>query len=197
MNGHTMTATRLRLVLSVALFAIVAIGVGIFSLAESQLKKVAIDVSHSVVDANASRDKLQSLQKIQQELAAQQAVVLRAGKVAANSQSYQYQNQIINDLNRYAKRAHITLTNIDFATDVSTKSTTATKPGATAAPVPSGVKPATISVTIKSPVNYQNLLQFMRSLEQNLTKMQVSSISLSKGDGGVSSDALTIQVYVK
>jgi len=197
MNEHTITAARLRLILSITLFVIIAIGVGIFSLAKNQLKNVAIDVSHSVVDANASRDKLQSLQKIQQELATQQDVVLRASKVTANSQSYQYQNQIINDLNRYAKRAHITLTNIDFATDTPAQSATPVKPGATATPAPVGVKPASISVTIKSPASYQNLLQFMRSLEQNLTKMQLLSISLSKGDGGVSSDVLNIQIYVK
>lgn len=195
MKREAITASRLRLMLSASLFLIIAIGVAIFSLAESQLQKFATEVNHATVDSKASENNLQALQKIERELASQQQTVLDAGKVAANSQSYQYQNQIINDLNRYAKRANITLTNIDFSSESTSAGNASSKTPAAGAPA--GLKPATISVTIDSPTNYQNLIRFLRSLEQNLTKMQVSSISLSKSEGGIASDVLNIQVYVR
>lgn len=196
MKLGSLTATRLRLLLSASLFLIVAIGVGIFSLAESQLKKFAVEVNHATIDSQASENNIQALQKIEQELTSQQETVLKANKIAANSQSYQYQNQIISDLNRYAKRAGITLTNIDFASET-TASSGSPSGSAPATPAPAGLKPATISVAIKSPTNYKNLLRFLHSLEQNLTKMQVSSISLSKSEEGISSEVLNIQVYVR
>lgn len=195
MSHNTLTATKLRLILSIMLFVITAIGVGIVYFANTMLSKVATEVSHTVIDANASQNNLQVLQKTERELVSKQEIVKRAGDVVANSQSYQYQNQIINDLNHYASRSGIAVTNIDFsATDKSAGASTTT-PG-TQAPL-AGVKTATISVTIKNPVDYTTLLRFMQSIEQNLTKMQISNISLSQDQSGVSSDVLSITVYVK
>lgn len=190
-----LTASKLRLILSSTLLAILVIGAGIFSFANQELTKVADEVSMTVAEANASQNNLQILQQTQRELDEKRDIVTRTGKVVANSQSYQYQNQIINDLTSYAKRANISFTNITFATkeEGGAKAT----PGASIS-LPSGVKPATIAVTLKNPVNYNNLLRFMNSIEQNLTKMQIASINLATGDtGGVSSDVLNIQVYVR
>lgn len=192
MKRGTMTATKLRTILSSALFVTTAIGIGIFYFANSMLSQVATDVGRTVADANASQNTLQTLQQTEKELTNNQAIVQRASEVVANSQSYEYQNQIINDLNQYASRSGLTLTNIDFSSEATG---TATTPGTVAAPA--GVKTATISVTLKNPVDYTNLLRFMKAIEQNLTKMQISNISLTQDQEGVSSDVLSIKVYVK
>jgi hypothetical protein len=196
MKKMHLTATKLRLILSGSLFVITLIaGVG-FSLTDGTLQTMASDVSHTTVDANASRDALQTLQKIQQQLSDDKDVVARASSIVAESQSYQYQDQIVNDLNDYAKKAGISITNLDFGA-----TSTAATPAApvTTTPTPTGVKSTAVTVTLKNPVNYNSLLHFFSSIEQNLTKMQISKIGISKGNSGndVSSDILTIQVYIR
>lgn len=208
MKMPNFTATSLRMTLSISLFAITILMGVIFYFADSQLKKTATEVSHTVIDANASQNNVQTLQKIQRELEQNKDTIAQANSIVADSQSYQYQDQIVSDLNQYAGKAGISITNIDFSSTSQTGSGStpdaargqAATPGATAAPTPAGVKTTSVAVTMKNPLGYNNFLQFLRSIEDNLTKMQVQKVSLSKGTGGaddISSDVLTIQVYVR
>lgn len=205
MKHKPFTATKLRLVLSISLFAIPLIAGGIFYYIYGQLQNVAVNVSHTVVDAQSRQSSIQTLQEIQTELNNDKDVIAKANSIVADSQSYQYQDQILNDINGYAAKAGITVTNVDFSSNSTSGSAGATaRPGAPQTPTttvtPSGVKTVSVSVTMQNPVGYSNFLQFLRSIEDNLTKMQVQKISLSKGTGSgdsVSSDVLTIQVYVR
>lgn len=202
-QSNRLNATTLRLILSVSLFLIAAAGVAGFTFAKGYLQAVAIDTSHSVVDATASQDNVQTLQKIQKILVTDKDVIARTSSIVADSQSYQYQDQIIGDLNSYAAKAGVSITNLDFSAATTTAtSSPAASPSAgapAAAPQSAGVKSTSVAVTLNNPVGYDNLLTFIRSVEQNLTKMQISRISLSKGadSSSVSSDVLTIEVYIK
>lgn len=204
MKRKPFTAAKLRLALSISLFAIPLVAGGIFYYIYGQLQNVAVNVSHTVVDAQSRQSSIQTLQEIQTELNNNKDVIAKANSIVADSQSYQYQDQILNDINGYAAKAGITITNVDFSSS-STAGGTSTTPRtgtqqAPAATAPSGVKTVSVSVTMQNPIGYTNFLQFLRSIEDNLTKMQVQKISLSKGTGGgdsVSSDVLTIQVYVR
>jgi glycine cleavage system regulatory protein len=163
------------------------------------LRADATEASKKQAQANNSQSNIQTLQSIQNELERDKAIVDRASNIVAESQSYQYQDQIINDITNYATRAGIEITNIDFST-TKTAATSATTSQQTqqTAPTPSGVKSSSVSVTLKNPVDYTNLLRFIHSIEQNLTKMQISRVGLSKeATGGITSDVLTIEVYVR
>lgn len=198
-KGRPFTATQLRLLLSVSMFAIAALaGVG-FVFVNSQLKEYAIQVSHVAADANASRDNLQNLQTIEKQLEEDQGIVQKTNSIVAESQSYQYQDQIITDINNYASRAGIGITDINFSSQTSSTTTPGASTPTPQPVVPSGVKSSSVAITLKNPVNYENLLRLLRSIEQNLTKMQVSRINLSRdaSTGGVTSDVLTLQVYVR
>lgn len=205
MKSIITNAPRLRLLLAISLFAILALGVGAYIFVSEELKKTATDVSKTVSDAKNSEDNLTTLRKLEQELERNALTVERAKELVANSQNYSYQNQIISDLTAYASAAGIQLTNISFTAAVgatpvpaASGSAGAAAPAAPAPVAAGGLKPSLITVTIKSPVNYENLLRFMQSVEQNLTKMQVSRMSVSRSDtGGVSSEVLSIEVYVK
>jgi len=203
MKHRTLTATSLRLALSVSLFAIALLAGGLFYFADGQLHGVAVNVSHALVDASTSQNNVQVLQQIERQLADDKDVIARAKSIVADSQSYQYQDQIVGDLNKYAGKSGIPITNIAFSNGSSTSSAPATNKTQTTSPqaaAPSGVKTTSVSVTLENPVGYQNFLKFLRYIEDNLTKMQVQKISLSKGTGSgddVASDVLTIQVYVR
>lgn len=201
-KSNGMTATKLRLILSVSLFAILLITGGAVFYADQQLQVYAVTVSHSVIDANASQDSVSTLQSIQQTLNDDKDIITKTNSIVADSQSYQYQDQIINDINGYAAKAGIGITNIDFPTTTATPSAGTTAPTTSVTPTtatPSGVKSTSVEVTIKNPVGYNNFLQFIHSIENNLTRMQIQKISVSKGTGGsdISSDVLTLQVYVR
>ncbi len=190
-----LTPTRLRIMLIISLALIIAVSSFVNSFALSLLEEFAVDVSHTTVDATASQNNLQNLQQVQQKLAGEQDVISRASSIVADSQSYQYQDQILTDLKAFAAQSGITITNLDFS--AATTSKTPTTP--TAGPAPAGVKSTSVSVTLKNPVNYVNFLKFIKSIEQNLTKMQISKIALSKAATGndVSSETLIIEVYIR
>jgi hypothetical protein len=190
-----LTATKLRLILSVSLGVITLIAAGIFTYANDQLRQLAIEVNHKTVDANASQNNLAILEKVQDILQNEKNVVERARSIVADSKSYQYQDQIITDLNDFAAKNGVSITNVAFTS--TTAGSTPTAP--TVAPV-AGLKSTSVTVTLKTPVNYNNLLRFLASIEQNLTKMQVSKVSLSRGSTtgvDITSDALTIEVYIR
>lgn len=202
MMKRPLTATGLRIILFVSLFSIAIFGGGLFWFTDERLKEVATDANHTVIDASASQTNIQTLQKIQKELADQKDVVERASSIVAESKSYQYQDQIINDLNNYAAKSGISITNIDFSASAAPTAATTT-PGAAGAatPTPSinGVKSTSVSITLKNPIVYNNMIRFIKSIEQNLTKMQLSKISLAKdtASGGVTSEVLTLEVYIR
>lgn len=191
-----LTPAVLRLILTGSLFGTTLIGILIFAFADGQLQQFATDVSHVVIDANASQNSLTTLQKVKTMLANEQDVIARTDNIVADSQSYQYQDQIITDLNQYAGRAGISIANVGFGAAKTTPSTT---PATLGGAVPSGVKSTSVTVALVNPVNYDHLLSFIESIEQNLTKMQISRVSISKGTSGdsVSSDVLTIEVFVR
>lgn len=192
MKKRPLTATRLRLMLSISLGVITLIAAGIFAYADNQLRQLAIETNHKAIDANASRDNLSTLEKIQDILANEQSVIDRASSIVADSKSYQYQDQIITDLNAFAGKHGVTITNVDFAQN--------TAPSTAPSSAIAGLKSTSVVITLKNPVDYNKLLRFIAAIEQNLTKMQVSKVGLSRGGASgseVSSDALTIEVYIR
>lgn len=195
-----MTPANLRIVLSVSLLVIAALAVAAAFISYGALKQTAVTVSHTNIDANASQNNLRILQQLQDKLRQEKENVTRAGSIVAESQSYQYQDQIIADLNDYAGKAGVEITNIDFSatTIAPTQAGGPSQSAAPSLPPPSGVKSTTVSVALKNPLNYVSLLRFLNFIEQNLTKMQISKVSLAKdATNGVSSEALSIEVYVR
>jgi hypothetical protein len=205
MTLKNLTPTKLRLALSIGLFLTLIAAGAIFYFANNSLRNTATSVSHKVADAEASRNSIANLKKVEKFLAEQNDTIERVNSIVADSQSYQYQDQIILDLNAYAAKAGISITNFDFvATTAAAPAATATPPGATVPPAGASaptvnVKSTTVSITVDNPVDYVKLLKFIKSIEQNLTKMQISKVSLSKGaaPNEVTTDSLAIEIYVR
>lgn len=198
-----MTAVQLRMILISTILAIFVLGGVGFYFVQSQLNTFAINVSHVNEDAATSNNDISILQTVQKKLADDQGNVERTKKIVADSKSYTYQDQIISDLNAYAARAGITITGYTFdagaGATTNTSGSTATGAASPATTTIAGLKSTTVSVTLKAPTKYENLLNFVHSVEQNLTKMQVSGISLTKGQSpaDVSTNVLSIEVYIQ
>src|SRR5688500_16830303 len=189
-KGKPLQATTLRLILIVSLFLIAIIASVIFSFFTDRLRDTATEASRILAKANNSQNDIQILQRIEDELKKNKEVAERASSIVADSQSYQYQDQIIKDLTDYANKSGITITNFDFGTTKSTSGAQPSTPNPQQAPA--GIKSTSVSITLKNPVSYEAILRFIHSVEQNLTKMQISKIGLSKeSSGNITSDALT------
>lgn len=203
-----LTAVKLRLVLSIAILAVAASGIGLFIYGSSILDSYADEVQLKVSQAEESQNILSRLEATEIALQSQSEAVQRAAEVVAESRKYQYQDQIILDLNAYASRAGMDIRSISFNSeaDSTTSSSSATaatpptagadRPAATTGPT---LKSVSATIDLYTPVNYRDFLTFMSYIEQNLTKMQIQNISLQKSSegSGVTVQSLTIEVYTR
>ena len=163
-------ATSTRNLLSFLMFVVVLGSIAGFYFGLQMVKTYALDVSHTVSDANASGKNIEELGDLKQALAEREVLVSKANSLFATTNTYQ--SQVLKDLQKYAATAGVTITNTEF--DKQTSGDTNTAPATTAA------NSHSIVVTIGSPVSYTKLIAFLDALEGNLPKLQVTGVSLSR-----------------
>jgi hypothetical protein len=202
----SLDAPKLRIILVVTIILLVGASTAIFWYFRSQLITYAEQVEKDTAAASVSISDVNKLKALKQELEDNQVAVTRAKNIVADSKSYQYQNQIVDDINIYAKKAGVSVTSFAFTDPAASGAQGAAAPAqaptaATQAPtLPEGLKTVSVSLTLKSPIEYQNIIKFVRYIEANLTKMQVSGVAFSKTGAGstqVSVDPITVEVYVQ
>jgi hypothetical protein len=203
-NFVTVSAERLRLSLSIVLGFLAVLTIGVSILGLGALRSFASEVNAVVAEADSIDNRIEiTKQKIALYEQNVKAAEL-ANQVVAENEGYQYQNEAYNDLLAIAKRAGLTITRYSFSdsagvlsgqTDRSAQIVEQTVPTST-----NGAKPTYITIELDNPVNYRKFLNFIYFIEQNLTKMQIASVSLSSAGGGpetVSTGSITVEVYIK
>lgn len=190
-NLKGFSAIQLRAILIATLLLLIAIGGGMFWFLRGQLVDLANKVRETNVEATTTDTNNARLKALQKTLDEEQVAVKRAKSIIADGESYKYQEKIIDDLTRYAKRAGVTIVSINFneATDQSAES------------IP-GLKKVSMTVTLGDGVKYRSIMQFIRYIEYNLTKMQITGISMSNNTPGsgsltLSVPSLDVEVYTR
>lgn len=208
-----LTATTMRIVLF-SVLALILLGMGGgFYFAYSKLQQTAEDVAETQSAAEESDKKLQRLVSLEAKLKEHESTVQKAKQVVADSKSYQYQNQIVADLTGYARRSGVSIDSFVFQDAPAASSSAPSQPPsgtseagggsapATSAPASaaSSIKSTFVSVQIGKDTPYRNLLNFINNIEQNLTRMQIAELTLSKGEGRntIAAQTLNIEVYIK
>ena len=138
--------------------------------------------------AAQSNNDLAQAQLLKNNMALRTEEINRAAAVVAESKTYQYQDQIINDLTRYASTAGITILEFNFPTVSAATVNTV------------GLKSINATITLQTPVRYDKFLIFTKLIEQNLTKMQITDLSVAPDkdiQGFVNSPSIGLEVYVK
>lgn len=196
-----MTAQKLRLLLLVGIALLIVLSGAGFWFAHKQLISFAEQVRETTAVANASTQDLANLQALKTKLAEDADTVERTKNIVADSQSYAYQDQIIKDINTYASRAGVAITGYTFNSAATAAGTPAPSAAATTAnnPAVAGLKSVSVSIAIKSPVKYGNMMNFVHAIEQNLTKMQLTGISITKDaqSDNVTANSLNVEVYTR
>lgn len=202
MKKSGMSATTLRTILSIIVIILIGLSAAGFYFGQNWLRTLAVSVSHTIADSKASGNDVQSLKKLQQDLLARQDIIAKANSIVSSSQNYQ--NQTIQDLDKYATDTGIVILNYNFTPPTATASAAPTSGAATATQTASsalGTGSTSVTVTLSSPVSYKKLLKFMTAIESNLPKMQISSINLGRVIGNnsdsVNTEQITVEVYTQ
>lgn len=207
-NISSLTARKLRLILMGTIVLLILIGAGAFWLLYGKLVAYSDTVKRASAEASLSNENLAALRRLETKLKANERAIERTKNIVADSQAYQYQDQIMNDLNTYAKKAGISITSFTFSEGAAAGAAAATPaasgtagaaPQPAAAPVAGGLKSTTVSVALSGGASYQSIMRLIHSIERNLTKMQLSGVTLNKeaGSDQVKVDTLTVEVYVR
>jgi len=198
---RTLTPSIARAILAGTLLLMAAAGIGIFIFGQQQLSTVAEETRKSTTDAESSSNELQALTTLKNRLKEQNKDVERAAKIVSITKNYNYQDQVVQDFVNYANASGVVIKSIDFSANNASTSGTASSStsAATAVKAPNGTKSISATITLNTPVAYDNLRDFIYRIEKNLFQMQISNLTLSsnKGTGGVVVDALTVTAYVR
>lgn len=231
MEKKGISAALLEKILLFVIFLILAATIGIYTFLFGFVKTQAEDAAKSVAKAEASQKNIDDLNKSYKWLQENPDIVEKTNKIVADASKYQYQDQVILDLESYADQAGLKVSGYSFneaatastapatgatsgaaatgSTATPSTSGTATGGGAAATPAagtsatPSGLSTATIDITLDGSVSYRKLLMFMKKIEQNVTRMQISALNISPtgGEGSlpdaVTVDTFTISVFIK
>lgn len=196
-----LSAQKLRALMIISIVTLIIVACVGFYFVRDLLDSYAAQVRETSAKASASSQNIAILESLKTQLSQDADTVNRTKSIVAESKSYAYQDQIIADINRYAARSGMTIASYGFDTKLASSPSVsgASAPIATAKPA-NGLKSTNVSVTLKTPVKYTNIVSFVHALEQNLTKMQLAGISLSKDSTSatdLSVSALNLEVYIR
>jgi hypothetical protein len=185
MKKSRISAVGLRSLLIVTILFLIGLATAGFYFAQTGLVEYSKIVTQTVADSTNSGKDVQSLKKLQSDLAELQDVVVKSSKIS--SPVSDYQSQVITDIKAYAQTAGVGVSNYTF-----TSGSTSSAAGAP--------QSSTVTLSLTSPMQYKSLLTFIRLIETNLPKMQISSVNLTRanGDNGmIRTDSISIDVYTR
>ena len=193
-----LNASIARIVLSLLLLIILSAMVGLVIFAYSFLSKTSEEVGKMQTEAIAVDAKIQSLLASKSQLDRNSDTVKKAKNIVSESKLYQYQNQIIKDLNTYADRAGIPIKAFSFQNEPTTSAKT-TKSSKRTPASPAGVKSTFVSIQLGDHIDYTKFLHFLSLIEKNVTRMQLSGVSISRGANNheISIQSLEVKVYTR
>ena len=193
-----LNASIARIVLSLLLLIILSAMVGLVIFAYSFLSKTSEEVGKMQTEAIAVDAKIQSLLASKSQLDRNSDTVKKAKNIVSESKLYQYQNQIIKDLNTYANRTGIPIKAFSFQNEPTTSAKTAKSSKRTPAS-PAGVKSTFVSIQLGDHIDYTKFLHFLSLIEKNVTRMQLLGVSISRDANNheISIQSLEVKVYTR
>ena len=172
----------LRVILAIFLLLIIGLGAAGFVYAQKELLGYAKEISRKKVDASASNSSISTLQNIQKELRGYDDVKQKIGALRAGDEFPIF--RIVDEVNKIASRNNVPISSFSFGDSAAapTAGANATPTPATpAAPSASTSKTISLTVNFGQISNYQDYLQFLYDIEQNVPKMRVKSVSVNSG----------------
>lgn len=203
----SLNARKLRWILLAVLLLLFIGGSYGFYYVYSQLTAYNKSTAELSAQADLTDSKIKRIEEAYTFLKNHKKSEERAKTIAATTDGYQYQDEIIKNIRDLAASSKLTVKTIEFTDDSS--ATSAATPQTLAKKSPSEsipgftIKKATVSfapTSLAANPSYQQILDFMYKIENNDLKMHISSLRLSSlgiGSRDIEMSNLTIGVYVK
>ena len=204
-----MTATRLRIILLSSVLILIIASAGLIVLGRQVITSYGTEVASAVSVSSSDEKTLRDLEVVSKSLEQQKPVVEKSKRIIADkTKTYAYQNQIIQDITRYAAMANIQIAGFAFSDGGGAAAGTGAAPapaaatpatgGAAAIAAPAGLNPVNVTVTFAGATSYKTLYKFLQLLEGNLLRMEVDGLNLARPGGTEASSgiaSLTIRIY--
>ena len=184
MKKSHLKATSLRSFMIIIIILVISASAAGFYFAQNWLKKAAIEYNQAIAASIVANNNKTPINKLQADIAQYQPVVDKANNIFTPSQDYQ--SKTISDLKKYASISNINISDYSFEKSNSNSG--------------SSSKESAITITISNPVKLSDLAKFIKGIETNSPKMQLTGINISRSTnakGLISVKPLTIKVYTK
>lgn len=145
--------------------------VGIFYLAQGVLASTTIETDHSKIEAQLAQEEISRLKQLQVDLNDSKVDIDKTARIVAESQKYMFQDQVISDVTTYATQAGVNVLGFDFGA----------KPGENPPATPGTSKTprkTIVVVRLDNNIPYTSFLSFLKLVERNITKVQLTGIAL-------------------
>lgn len=207
MKDKNLKATTFRLILISILTVAILASIAATYFGQSFLRANSESVIQAVSTEFSSKNRLEQLQKAEEELKKHSESIVKSKQIASSGEGFAYQQQLIDDINRYAARAGITVTGYSFSEGgasgaVAQATPTPAAPAAPGAGAggPAGMSKVSVSVSFVSPIDYNTLMRFLTILETSLPKINAQSIQINRSESNpneVNMSSLNLEVYIK
>lgn len=147
--------------------------VGIFILAQQLMSQQALSTDHYRTDAELAQEEIVRLQQLKTTLAQDKETIEKTAKIVSASQEYEFQDQVVRDLTTYATKYNVDIISFDFGTKPGSA-----PQGSAAATGSSSQTKTIVSVQLGNNIPYTSFLQFLKAIENNISKMQLTGIML-------------------
>lgn len=188
MKKNQFKATTLRMILLTATLIISVVSVGGFYVTQGLLKKLAEQHNKSFDTTSSAKSNI-PIGKLQSDIANNQEIIDRIDNVYMSK--HDYQSKTIDDLKKYASVSNVSISDYSFEKASSKDSKTEQS---------SESIENKLTITITNPIKFSNLIKFIKGIETNSPKMQLTGIDISQVVGQkemVNVKPLTIKVYTK
>jgi hypothetical protein len=209
-------------ILIAIILALVSVGSTSYYYLSQALSAPALDTIHKKIDLSQQRDNLNRIDQLKKELKDNVSNIDRASQIVASTKYYAYQNQIIDDINKYASLSGVDVVGYDFSaanSAISQTPKTSSGSGSSASPAAgsstgntqaadaesallsaAGVRKLNVTVNLSSPTPLENYLKFLRAIELSLTKMQISGLTLTPDETDpnlITTGSVVLEIYTK
>lgn len=165
-----------RLLQFILIGIILASVVGIFGIlffAHSTLTSKAIEADHAKIQAELAEDEINRLKVLKIVLTNDKEAIEKASKVVATSQKHSYQDRVIADITSYANQSGVKINGFDFNLNSSAPKINASIAKANNLQVIGAV------MKISDDTEYNSLLKMIKLIESNVTKIQLTKLTLN------------------
>lgn len=186
-----MTPKRMHTILLCILGLLIAVTIGGLYFANQRLTSIANETARLSAEIEVSNKQIDTYTLTKIKVDSLDYVGELAGKVLPEDKE---QSVVVAELSQFALRANLTVAGIEFADPASSSSGDKKK-----STIPKGVEVIPIVVKFNN-ARYEDLLEFLRTVENNRRKMQINNINLQPDEDDrtiLSEVSVAINLYAK